>query len=83
MELLIYEFKHERFPDEMINSDIAPIFKMKDDMNNEKYRPIRILAVFSNVFESIIAEQLMEHFKIIYNDMLCAYTKKYGREHVL
>ncbi len=35
------------------------------------------------MFESIIAEQLIEHFKDIFNDMLCAYRKKYGCEHVL
>ncbi len=52
-------------------------------MNKENYRPISILAVFSKVFGSIIAEQLMEHFKDIFNDMWCAYRKKYGCEHVL
>ncbi len=35
------------------------------------------------MFKSIIAEQLIEHFKDIFNDMLCAHRKKYGCEHVL
>ncbi len=83
MELLNYAFKHKRFPDEMKNAEIAPIFKKKDDMNKVNYRTISILVVFSKVFESIIAEQLIEHFKNIFNDMLCAYRKKYGCEHVL
>ncbi len=52
-------------------------------MDKENYRPISILAVFSKVFESIIAEQLMEYFKDIFNDKLCSYRKKYGCEHVL
>ncbi len=52
-------------------------------MDKENYRPISILAVFSKVFESIMAKQLMEHFTDIFNDMLCAYRKKYGCEHVL
>ncbi len=50
-------------------------FKEKYDMDKENYRPISVLAVFSNVFETIIAEQLLEHFKDIFNDMLCAYRK--------
>ncbi len=58
-------------PDEMKNAEIAPIFKKRDDMNKENYRSISILAVFSNVFESIIAKQLMKHFKGIFNDILC------------
>ncbi len=82
MELLNYAFKHKRFPDEMKNVEITSIFKTKDDMDKKNYRPISILAVFSKVFESIIAEQLIAHFKDIFNDMLCAYRKN-GCEHVL
>ncbi len=52
MELLNYAFKHKRFPDEMKNAEIAPIFKKKHDMIKGNYRPISILAVFSKVFES-------------------------------
>ncbi len=63
MELLNYAFKHKRFPDEMKNAEITCIFKKKDDLDKENYRPISILAVFSKVFESIIAEQLIEHFE--------------------
>ncbi len=33
-----------------------PTPKKKDDMDKENYRPISILAVFSKVFESMIAE---------------------------
>ncbi len=75
MELLNYAFEYKRFPDEVKNAEIAPIFKKKDDMDKENYRPISILAVFSKVFESIIVEQLIEHFKDIFNDLLCAYRK--------
>ncbi len=67
----------------MKNAEIALIFKKKDDMDKENYRPISILTVFSEMFESIIAEQLMEHFEDIFNDMVCAYRKKYGCEHGL
>ncbi len=59
-----------RFPDEMKNAEIAPIFKKKYDTDKENYRPIRILAVFSKEFESFIVEQLIKHFKKIFNDML-------------
>ncbi len=67
----------------MKKTEISPIFKKKDDMIKDNYRPISILAVFSKVFETIIAEQLMEYFKSIFNETLCAYRKKYATEHVL
>ncbi len=64
-------------------AEISPIFKKKDDMIKDNYISISILAAFSKVFETIIAEQLMEYFKSIFNKTLCAYRKKYGTEHLL
>ncbi len=52
-------------------------------MIKNNYTPITILVIFSKVFETIIAEQLMEYIKSIFNEKLCAYRKKYGTEHVL
>ncbi len=59
-----------------------PIFKKNDDLNKDNYRPISIMEVFSKVFETIIAEQLLEYFTSIFDNMLCAYRKKYGTDHV-
>ncbi len=42
---------------------IAGVLKKKDDMINDNYRPISILAVLANIFETIIADQLMDYFK--------------------
>ncbi len=39
--------------------------------------------VFLQVFEIIIAEQLMDFFSLIFNDIMCVYRKTYGCEHVL
>jgi hypothetical protein len=82
-ELLNSAFKNKQFPDDLKRAEISPIFKKDDDMMKEKYRPVSILSVFSKVFETIIANQLMEFFKDIFNDMLCAYRKKYSCEHLL
>jgi hypothetical protein len=67
----------------MKKAEISPIFKKKDDMLKDNYRPISILSVFSKVFETIVADQLMAYYRTIFNDMLCAYRKKYGTQHVL
>ncbi len=60
-----------------------PTFKKKNDMNKTNYRHVSILSVFANVFEIVIAGQQMKYFINIFNDMLCAYQKKYGCEHIL
>ncbi len=71
------------FPDDMKKADLAPLFKKLDDMLKENYRPVSILPVFSKVFEIVIADQLKEYFKNIFNKLLCAYRKRYGCNHVV
>ena len=83
MELVNHAFKGKRFPHDMKKAEISPIFKKNDDMTKNNYRPVSILAVFAKVFETIITNQLTDYFKYIFNDMLCAYRKRYGCEHVL
>ncbi len=76
-------FQIKYSPGDMKKAEISPIFKKNDDLNKDNYRPIIILVVFSKVFETIIAEQLMEYFTSIFHNMLYAYRKKYGTEHVV
>ncbi len=67
----------------MKKAEISPIFKKKDDTIKDNYRLISLLEIFSKVFETIVAELLMEYFNDIFDPMLCAYRKKYGTDHVL
>ena len=82
-ELINNAFKCKIFPDDLKKAEISPIYKKKDDMMKDNYRPVSILSVFSKVYETIIADQLMGYFKDIFDNMLCAYRKKYGTQHVL
>ena len=82
-EIINTSFNHCEYPNDMKKAEISPIFKKGDDMLKEKYRPVSILTTFSKVFETVISEQLMSFFNGIFNEMLCAYRKKYGCNHVL
>ncbi len=82
-ELVNNAFKQNLFRDDMKRAEVTQMFKKKDDMNKNNYMPVSILSVFSKVFETIVAEQLMAYFENIFNNLLCAYRKKYGCEHVL
>ncbi len=82
-ELINHSFETSRFPEDMKKAEISPFFKKKDDMIKDNYRPISLLEIVSKVFETIVAEQLMEYFKDMFDPMLCAYRKKYDTEHVL
>ncbi len=64
-ELINHSFETSRFPEYMKKAEISPLFKKKDDMIKDNYRPISLLEIVSKVFETIVAEQLMEYFKDI------------------
>ncbi len=61
-ELTNHSFETSRFPEDTKKAEISPIFKKKDDMIKDNYRPISLLEIFSNVSETIVTEQLMEYF---------------------
>ncbi len=82
-ELVNNAFKQNLFPNDIKRADVSPSFKKKDDMIKNNYRPVSIISVFSNVFETIVAEKMRVYFENIFNNLLCAYRKKYGFEHVL
>ncbi len=68
-ELINYAFSNKIFPDDMKKAEISLIVKKNDDLNTDNYKPISVLVVFSKVFETIIAEQLMEHFTSIFDNL--------------
>ena len=70
-------------PDDMKKAEISPVYKKKNDMQKDNYRPVSILTIMAKVYETILAEQLYAYFDTIFFRMLSAYRKKYGCEHVL
>ncbi len=60
----------------MKRAEANPIFKKKDDMIKNNYRPVSMLSVFLKVFETKVAEQLRAYFENIFNYLLCVYRKK-------
>ena len=55
-------------PNETVVS-VTPVFKKVGRLNKENYRPIRLLSVFSEVFEHFILNQMTPYL----NNMLSAY----------
>ena len=81
--IINHSFMCSTFPEDMKMAEVSPIFKKKDDMAKDNYRPVSILISFSKIFETVISHQLMHHFDTMFNVMLCAYRKKYGCDHIL
>ena len=70
-------------PDDLKKAEISPVYKKKNDMHKDNYRPVSILNVIAKVYETILADQLYAYFEQIFFRMLSAYRKKYGCEHVI
>jgi len=76
-------FKTNVFPADMKKAEVSPVFKKKDHMNKENYRPINLIPIFSKVFESIIAEQINDFMYEKFSKRLGAYRKGHGCSQVL
>ena len=67
----------------MKKSELSPLFKAKDSLLSENYRALSILPSISKVFENVFNQKLYENFTQILPDLLSAFRKKYGCQHVL
>ena len=71
------------FPGNLKKSELPPLFKANGSLLSENYRPLSILPSISKVFENVFNQQLYEYFTHILSDLLSAFRKKYGCQHVL
>ncbi len=79
-ELIDSTYANNLFPNDMRKSELCPLFKKKIDMIKNNYRSVSIFKRFWDYHSRTVNGFF---FWQIFNDMLCAYHKKYGCEHVL
>ena len=44
----------ECYPDDLNLAEVCPVFKTKDDLDKEKYRPVSVFSQASKVFEKLL-----------------------------
>ena len=71
------------FPTALKKSELSPLYKNKDNLITENYRPLSILPSVSKIFEKVFNQQLYDYFKHILSGLLSAFRKMYGCHHVL
>ena len=67
-----------RFPQDLKLADVSPVYKKNDNLNKANYRPVSILPSVSKVYESLMADQLTDHFENIFDKLLSGFRKKHG-----
>ena len=88
--LINQSIEKSHFPTAIKKSELSPLFKNKDSLITDNYRPLSILSSVSKIFEKVFNQQLYDYFKhimsgllSIMSGLLSAFRKKYGCHHVL
>ena len=66
------------FPAVLKCAELNPMYKKKDNLVEENYRPVSVLTALSKIYESSLNDQLLQHFITIFNDFLSANRKGYS-----
>ena len=62
------------FPSIMKYADVSPCFKKEDNLSKGNYRPVSVLTVISKLYETILNNQMVNHFR----DCLITYYPPFG-----
>ena len=76
----IYDCK---FPNELKEADLSPLFKNDDPNYKGNYRPISLLPAASKVFERILKDQICPYFQDKLSEILCGFREGYSTQHAL
>ena len=76
--LINFSFDSNIFPNSLKQAQVIPIFKKKDPLDKQNYRPVSILPTISKLYERTIHDQLTEFFDNIFSPFLAAFRKGFG-----
>ena len=71
------------FPEELKLAEVSPIFKRKDDIDKDNYRPVSVLPHVSKVFERIMYHQTNDYMKDASSKQLTGFRKNHSTQHCL
>ena len=71
------------YPDDLKLAEVSKVFKKKDDLDKENYRPVSVLTNVSKVFERIIYQQIEDFMKDKLSNLLTGFRKNHSTQHCL
>ena len=71
------------FPEELKLAEVSPIFKKKDELDKENYRPVSVLPHVAKVFERIMYHQINDYVKDKLSKQLTGFRKNHSTQHCL
>ena len=76
-------FEKNHFPVGIKMAQVIPLYKKKDPLNKENYRPVSILPTISKIFERSMHNQLSSFMDNHFNPFLAAFRKGFGCQSTL
>ena len=71
------------FPDQLKCAELSPLYKKEDNLNKKNFRPVSILTGISELYESVVNDQLLEFFSRLFNDLIGAFRNGYSCQSLL
>ena len=65
------------FPGIMKCAEVSPVYKRIDNLKKNNYRPVSVLTAISKTYETVLNDQMVNHFRALFNDLLSAFRKLY------
>ena len=76
-------YKHSHFPAGLKQAQVLPLYKKKDPLSKENYRPVSLLPIISKIYERNMHDQLSEYLDSSFNPFLAAFRKGFGCQSTL
>ena len=76
-------YKSGKFPSGLKGAQVVPLFKKKDPLNKENFRPVSLLTVISKIYERNMHDQLSDHLDTCFHPFLAAFRKGFGCQSTL
>ena len=72
-----------KFPNDLKEADIIPVYKKKSKLSKGNYRPLSILPNIPKVYKRCLCDQISKYFEIRFSKFQCDFRKGYSAQHCL
>ena len=72
-----------KFPHDLKQAEVIPVYKKKYKLSKENYRPIGILPNISRAYERCLYDQISKYFETRFSKFQCGFQKGYSAQHCL
>ena len=71
------------YRDDLELAEVSPVFKKKNDLDKENYRPASVLSHVTKVFARIMYQQIEDFMKDKLSNLLTGFRKNHNTQHYL